>query len=163
MLENSYLRVDLVVELGISPAIYGLERIIESFESLPKIGIHAAIAAFSITGGQFGYFCKCKSNCQKDSCKCFKAGRKCTSRCHKESTTCLNHDMQIGRGADEIPVVVDVEVEVQCGCLSSCTKKTCACFKAGKMCNIRCHRKSNLCRNKHNELRVDPLEPPMEI
>ena len=30
--------------------------------------------------------------CNKQTCSCFKAGRKCNSRCHKGSAKCTNHD-----------------------------------------------------------------------
>ena len=96
VLENSYLRADLEIELQIAPEAYGLQDIGTYFETLPKIGIRAAIAAFSITGGQVGHKCNCKTACQKDSCKCFKAGKKCTSSCHKKSTCCLNQDQPKG-------------------------------------------------------------------
>ena len=38
---------------------------------------------------------------------------------------------------------------VHCNCRSDCTKNSCLCKKANRLCSSRCHRNNNKCKNKH--------------
>jgi hypothetical protein len=40
---------------------------------------------------------------------------------------------------------------VHCNCRSDCTKNTCSCKKANRLCSSRCHRNNNKCKNKHDD------------
>jgi hypothetical protein len=39
---------------------------------------------------------------------------------------------------------------VHCNCRSDCTKNSCSCKKANRLCSSRCHRNNNKCKNNHN-------------
>jgi hypothetical protein len=40
---------------------------------------------------------------------------------------------------------------VHCNCRSDCTKNSCSCKKANRLCSSRCHRNNNKCKNKHDD------------
>ena len=40
---------------------------------------------------------------------------------------------------------------VSCNCRSDCTKQSCSCKKAKRLCSSRCHRNNNKCKNKHDD------------
>jgi hypothetical protein len=40
---------------------------------------------------------------------------------------------------------------VSCNCRSDCTKNSCSCKKANRLCSSRCHRNNNKCKNKHDD------------
>jgi hypothetical protein len=40
---------------------------------------------------------------------------------------------------------------VSCNCRSDCTKQSCSCKKANRLCSSRCHRNNNKCKNKHDD------------
>jgi hypothetical protein len=40
---------------------------------------------------------------------------------------------------------------VHCNCRTDCTKNTCSCKKANRLCSSRCHRNNNKCKNKHDD------------
>jgi hypothetical protein len=40
---------------------------------------------------------------------------------------------------------------VSCNCKTDCTKNSCLCKKANRLCSSRCHRNNNKCKNKHND------------
>jgi len=40
---------------------------------------------------------------------------------------------------------------VSCNCRSDCTKNSCSCKKANRLCSSRYHRNNNKCKNKHDD------------
>ena len=40
---------------------------------------------------------------------------------------------------------------VHCNCRSDCTKNSCSCKKANRLCSSRCHRNNNKCKNIHDD------------
>ena len=40
---------------------------------------------------------------------------------------------------------------VSCNCRGDCTKNSCSCKKANRLCSSRCHRNNNKCKNKHDD------------
>jgi hypothetical protein len=74
-------------------ALVGLDTVLDSWRGLPQdVSMRMCMRSLSSVGGQGMVRCDCKGGCNKNTCSCFKAGRKCNSRCHKGSTTCTNHD-----------------------------------------------------------------------
>lgn len=69
---------------------YGLEHALKDWETKPRISLREALRAISVMGGQGFFFCNCKGNCDKNSCKCKKNGRQCNSKCHPSNTVCAN-------------------------------------------------------------------------
>jgi len=77
-----------------TPALVGLQSVLESYQGLPQdISMRACIKSISAAGGQGMVRCDCKGACDNNRCKCNKAGRKCNSRCHKGNTHCTNCDI----------------------------------------------------------------------
>ena len=49
-----------------------------------------------------GIFCKCKGNCDTNSCKCYKARLSCNKNCENcEGKVCDNKETQIFNALDE--------------------------------------------------------------
>jgi translation initiation factor IF-1 len=46
---------------------------------------------------------------------------------------------------------VGVQGIVHCNCRSDCTKNSCSCKKANRLCSSCCHRNNNKCKNKHDD------------
>jgi len=40
---------------------------------------------------------------------------------------------------------------IHCNCRTDCTKNSCSCKKANRLCSSRCHRNNNKCKNKHDD------------
>jgi hypothetical protein len=40
---------------------------------------------------------------------------------------------------------------ISCNCRGDCTKNSCSCKKANRLCSSCCHRNNNKCMNKHND------------
>jgi hypothetical protein len=97
ILENSYRREDLRIELNCTPAQIGIPDIVQQYETdtLKVISLRTAMTHVSVGGGQGHFCCKCTKECNTKTCKCFKAGIKCGSKCHKNNQLCTNKCIQV--------------------------------------------------------------------
>jgi hypothetical protein len=97
ILENSYRREDLRIELNCTPAQIGIPDIVHLYETdtLKVISLRTAMTHVSVGGGQGHFCCKCTKECNTKTCKCFKAGIKCGSKCHKNNQLCTNKCIQV--------------------------------------------------------------------
>ena len=90
VLKTCYARETLRVEANVTPELYRLQGLTDTWKALPKISVREALTHISPTGGQGYVKCGCKGECKMSNCKCFKAGVLCNSRCHGGSATCKN-------------------------------------------------------------------------
>ena len=75
-----------------TPQLVGLEQALEGWQQMKEVGLRAAMKDVSAVGGQGMLRCSCKGACNRNTCTCFKNGRRCNSRCHAGSKACCNHD-----------------------------------------------------------------------
>jgi chemotaxis receptor (MCP) glutamine deamidase CheD len=93
VLKSLYTRSYIKYLPNATAVLMGLQSVLEGWRDLPQdVSIRTLAKSTSQVGGQGVVHCSCKGKCDKNTCSCFKAGRRCNSRCHKGSKKCTNHD-----------------------------------------------------------------------
>ena len=90
IVDTTYASADIRKLPLATPKLHKLDKDLEEWRGLPKLGLRATMRSPLTSGiGQGMLNCLCRSTCLMEKRACRKDGRICNSRCHK-GHTCEN-------------------------------------------------------------------------
>ena len=81
----------ITVFKDLNPKLVNLDRVLLSYQGLPKLNKQAAAKQMLLVRGQGVKCCNCKGSCKTRVCSYYELGLKCKSQCYKGNSKCQNY------------------------------------------------------------------------